>query len=111
MKFEIERYLKAASGPVKRLELLQAMRVTLHDQTLTDRKLRKTVEEMITKDGFLIASSERGYAIIKTEEELTEAMEYLASKAESIAIRKNFLLKNWRAKFKSEPVCQPLLFG
>lgn len=111
MKFAIERYLKAAQAPVKRLELLQAMRVTMSDQTLTDRKLRKTVEEMIVKDGFLIRSSELGYSIIKTEQDLTDAMEYLSNKAESIAIRKNVLLKNWRSKYKSEPVCQPVLFG
>lgn len=111
MKYDIERYLKAAQAPVKRLELLQAMRVTMSDQTLTDRKLRKTVEEMITQDGFLIASSERGYQIIETEEQLTDAMEYLTNKAASISIRKNCLLRNFRQHFKKEPICQPLLFG
>jgi hypothetical protein len=111
MKFDIYNYLKAAPGPVKRLELLQAMRVTLNDQTLKDRKLRKTVEEMITQDGYLIASSEQGYHLIQTEEQLTEAMEYLTNKAASISIRKNCLLRNFRKHFKREPVCQPVLFG
>lgn len=110
MKFEIERYLKAASGPVKRLELLQAMRVTMSDQTLTDRKLRKTVEEMIIQDGFLIRSSEIGYSIIETEDQLVDAMEYLNNKAAAIALRKNVLFKNWRVKHKTEPKCQSLLF-
>lgn len=111
MKFEIERYLKAAAGPVKRLELLQAMRVTMSDPTLTDRKMRSVIEEMIVRDGFLIQSSERGYQIIQTEEQLTDAMAYLENKCAAIATRKNCLLRNFRQHFKKEPICQPLLFG
>jgi hypothetical protein len=111
MKHYIYRYLQSADKPVKRLELLQAMRVTMSDQTLKDRKLRKTVEEMITQDGFLIRSSELGYSIIKTEEDLTDAMEYLKSKAFPIFERakclQNSFYKNKEKQLSFEGFCLP----
>ena len=108
MKDLIYSILKFADRPVKRPELLSNIFVKFSQ--VTDRTMRKSIEEMITVDGYLIASSEKGYHLIQTEKDLTAAMEYLDSKASSIAIRKNCLLRNYRNKFKSEPVCQPLLF-
>lgn len=110
MKFAIYNYLKAAGGPVKRPELLHAVRVNANDLYISDRAMRKSIEEMVIKDGYIIQSSEKGYQLIQTEEQLMEAMDYLTNKAESISIRKNCLLRNFRNTFKREPVCQPLLF-
>lgn len=110
MKFHIYNYLKAAGGPVKRPELLHAVRVNANDLYISDRAMRKMIEEMITEDGYLIQSSEKGYSLIQTEEQLTEAMAYMDAKCSAIAVRKNCLLRNFRNKFKREPVCQPILF-
>lgn len=109
MKALILQYLREAARPVKRPELLAYLRAERQD--VTDRGMRKEIEQMIIVDGRLIASSERGYHLIQTEKELTEAMEYLTDKAEAIAVRKNCLLRNFRSQFKREPVCQPVLFG
>ena len=107
MKKEIIIYLKAKGTPVLRAELLTHLHALGYN--VSDRAMRKEVEELI-KGGELIQSSERGYNLIQTEEQLQDAMAYLNSKNEAIAIRKNLLLKNWRDKYKSEPKCQPLLF-
>lgn len=93
MKTEIYNYLKQSQLPVKRSILLDHLIKKGYE--ITDRKLRSTVEEMITKEGFVIESSEKGYCLIRTEEQLEKAMQYLNSKNEAIAIRKNSLLKNW----------------
>jgi len=108
MKQEILSFIKQAGKAVKRCDLLTHLRAKGYD--ISDRAMRKEIEIMIIQDGFLIQSSEQGYSIIQTEDQLSDAMQYLTSKAEAIAIRKNTLLKNWRIAFKSEPVCQPLLF-
>lgn len=108
MKDLIIGYLKDAGRPVKRRELLQYLRAA--GQDITDRAMRREVEMLITRDGELIQSSERGYHLINSEEDLMEAMEYLTHKAEAIAIRKNCLLRNYRNLFKKEPVCQSVLF-
>jgi len=108
MKQSILSFIKNYGKPVKRCDLLIHLRAIGYD--ISDRAMRKEIESMIIQDGYLIQSSEQGYSMIETEEQLSEAMGYLTSKAEAIAIRKNTLLKNWRMAFKSEPVCQPLLF-
>lgn len=65
--------------------------------TLPDRKIRSLVESLIVDDGYGIASSERGYSLITTLEELNEAMDYLEAKSKSIAIRKNCLSRNYNS--------------
>lgn len=111
MKSCIIKYLHAEQGPIKRPALLKFIRMSLGDMTITDRAMRKMIEQLITDDGYLIQSSHLGYSLIRTEDELMDAMSYLDNKAESISIRKNCLLRNFRKHFKREPVCQPLLFG
>ncbi|MEK6879596.1 MAG: hypothetical protein AABY22_08315 [Nanoarchaeota archaeon] len=109
MKPHIYNYLKSNPKPVKRRELLVHIRVIMGAH-ITDRLMRKTIEQMILVDGYTIQSSEKGYSLITTEQQLFESMKYLESKAESIAIRKNCLLRNFRNKFKKEPVLQTSLF-
>ena len=74
----------------------------------SDREMRATIEEMVVKGGFLISSSERGYAIIKNKAEMEAAMKYLNAKSSAIAVRKNCILHNWREQYKEE--YQPTLF-
>lgn len=100
MKTEIYNYLKNSLAPVKRSILLNHLIKLGYE--ITDRKLRSTVEEMITEDGYVIESSEKGYNIIRTQEQLERAMAYLDSKASSIAVRKNFLLKNFNTMMEKE---------
>ena len=109
MKFEIERYLKAASGPVKRLELLQAMRVIINDLSLTDRKMRQCIEDMVVKDGFCIASSNNGYYIIKTLDEKEATKKYLQEKIEALCIRRNCIERNFKEeKIVNSQILLPL---
>lgn len=63
---------------------------------ITDRSLRSTIEEMITKDHYAIGSCSKGYFLITTEADLDSAMHELKSKAESISIRANCLLRNFK---------------
>ena len=65
---------------------------------ISDRLLRKMVEELIVHDQEPIASSDAGYYYIATRQELTEAKEYLDEKAEAIAVRKNVLDRNYALK-------------
>lgn len=85
--------------PVKRATLLRVLRQGGHD--LTDRELRKAVENMITKGGYVISSSEKGYQAIHSKEELDKAVQYLNKKASAIAIRKNSLITNFNAQRQS----------
>lgn len=98
MKVFIHSYLKNSSGRVKRPELLSYLRVQMSDQQLTDRAMRKCIEDMVKTDGYLIQSSETGYTLIDSQEQMDEVIIYLDKKAASIAIRKNILIKNWREK-------------
>lgn len=109
IKTHIYNYLKSNPTPVKRRDLLVHIRIVMGAH-ITDRLMRKTIEQMILADGYTIQSSEKGYSLITTEQQLFESMKYLESKAESIAIRKNCLLKNFRDKFKKEPSLQINLF-
>lgn len=114
MKTEIYNYLKQSQLPVKRSILLDHI-LKLGFET-TDRALRSTVEEMIKENGYCIESSEKGYSLIKNQQELERAMAYLSSKAEAIAVRKNYLLKNFNAiqEEKNQPILkgdQFLMFG
>ncbi len=74
---------------------------------LKDRQLRKTVEQMIKDNHYSIASSENGYSLITTKQDLDDAVTYLDNKASAIAIRKNCLLRNFA---ESKLKCQTDLF-
>lgn len=63
---------------------------------ISDRALRSVIEDMIISDKYSISSSEKGYAIIKNNEDLKQAMEYLDKKSAAIAVRKNCLLRNFQ---------------
>lgn len=97
MKGHILAYLEH-HGSVKRKELLSYLH-SLGINT-SDRLMRKEIEGLID-DGFLISSSEKGYKIIRNEDELQEAVNYLRKKAlplfDRIAhLQKSFQLKNTR---------------
>jgi hypothetical protein len=82
-------------GFTKRKQLLQELQ--LSGFKVSDRQMRKELETMITKDGYSIQSSEKGYSLIITDAQLTKAIDYLNSKAEAIAIRKNCLIRNFNS--------------
>lgn len=77
MKGHILKYIEAHEC-VKRKELLEH----LHGlgMVVSDREMRLHVESLII-DGFAIASTVRGYKIIRTKEELEDAVRYLKAKA------------------------------
>lgn len=75
---------------VLRLELIS------RGYMVSDRKMRSCIESMIIDDHLSILSSEKGYALIRDNKDLEDAMEYLDKKSSSIAIRKNCLLRNFR---------------
>ena len=106
MKNEIYKYLQESQRPIKRPELLGHMQRLGYE--ITDRKLRSTIEEMITqKDSvFCVESSEKGYSIIRTQEDLDRAKEYLQNKIEALCIRRNSLERNFNTmqEAKSEPI-------
>jgi len=66
---------------------------------ISDRAMRHFLHEMID-DNYLIGSCENGYFLIDTPNDLGKAMEYLEAKAESIAIRKNELKRNYESHFQ-----------
>lgn len=80
-------------GWVKRNDLHRHL--TSNGYHLSDREMRACVEDMVVREGFLIASSERGYKLITTDKEYEAAIRYLEKKAEAIAIRKNCLISNY----------------
>ena len=80
-------------GFTKRKQLLHEL--LMYGYNVSDRVIRKQIETMITKDGYSIQSSEKGYSLIITDKQFTQSIEYLNSKAEAIAIRKNCLIRNF----------------
>jgi len=110
MKKEILRLIESA-GPIKRINLLhQIHKIQVQNNVskesyiplITDRKMRLLIVELI-QDGEPIASSEKGYSIIKNVRELTEAVNYLKAKSKSISIRGNTLIGNYDLKYQNAP--------
>lgn len=74
---------------IKRAELLKKIHAEIFLQDIgtpindyiSDRQMRRTIEEMITEDGYLIASGEQGYYIIHNSTQLADAQKYLRAKA------------------------------
>src|SRR5687767_12263928 len=79
---------------MKRSELLHAL--IGKGFVMSDRDMRLTIEHMIKDDHYCIQSSEKGYSLITTLEDLEKAKSYLEKKAASIAVRKNCLERNFR---------------
>lgn len=94
MKGHILSYLEHHQS-VKRKELLSYLH-SLGIMT-TDRKMRLEIELLI-EDGFLISSSEKGYKIIKSENELKEAVAYLKAKAFPLFHRAEMLEKSFHER-------------
>lgn len=85
--------LLCSQAYVKRAELL--INLSHKGHKITDRQLRKAVEELVMDDGCCIASTEDGYHLIRSEHELRSAVDYLRKKAQPIAIRANKLIRNY----------------
>jgi hypothetical protein len=51
---------------------------------------------LIMSDGMCIASTDHGYRLIHSQNELMDAVEYLRKKARPIAIRANQLINNYQ---------------
>ena len=79
---------------MKRRELLGSL--IANGYYVSDRALRQLIEEMITKDHYVIGSGDKGYYLIVTDTHLDEAMHQLRSKAEALSIRANCLLRNYK---------------
>lgn len=94
VKGHILKYLEHHQS-VKRKELLAHLHSLGMD--VTDRLMRKEIESLI-EDGFLISSSEKGYKIIKSEEELKDAVAYLKAKAFPLFHRAECLEKSFYSK-------------
>lgn len=63
---------------------------------LTDRLLRKHVELLIVEGKYCIQSSEKGYSLITTPEDLEAAKKYLKAKAFSLLSRADCLESNFK---------------
>lgn len=63
---------------------------------LTDRKLRHQVELLVTEGLYCIQSSERGYSLITTPEDLESAKRYLNAKAFALMDRVKCLESNFK---------------
>jgi hypothetical protein len=85
---------------VKRAELLIYLNHRGHK--ITDRQLRKAVEDLVMDDGCCIASTEDGYHLIRSEHELRSAVDYLRKKAQPIAIRANKLIRNYNEVYGNQ---------
>ena len=92
---DIKKYEKAEiltilqRGTIKKAKLQNDL-----SPYVSERRIRGFIAELI-QDGQCIQSSNEGYTLIQTREQLLTAMEYLNSKAKAIAIRKNTLFHNY----------------
>lgn len=93
IKKSIANIIQGDDNGIKRHQLLASL---VHSgYSITDRKMRALVEELINEDGFAIESSEDGYRIIKNAEQLKIAIKYLKNKAFPLFERANNLKKNF----------------
>lgn len=78
----------------KRKELREQL--TAKGFYLRDRLLRRHVELLITQNEYCISSSEKGYSLILTPEDLESAKKYLKSKAFALLSRADCLDNNFK---------------
>lgn len=72
------------------------LQLTAKGYRLTDRELRKHIELLITEGRYCIQSSEKGYSLITTAEDLQAAKKYLNAKAFAMIERVKYLEENFR---------------
>lgn len=99
IKSQIITYLQC-NKYAKRSDLL--VYLTTQGFFITDRILRKAVEDLVMLDGLCIASTDHGYRIIRDAIQLEEAVEYLRKKARPIAVRANKLITNYQRIHKTQ---------
>lgn len=95
-----------SGNPLVRDIILEALHAQGFD--VRERDLRDTLSHMVIDDKAPIGSATRGYFIITTSADLDEADKELKAKAESISIRRNCLLRNF--KEATRPTTQGTLF-
>lgn len=85
-----------STHPLRRENLL----TRLHDAgfSLSDRKMREMVARMVVDGHQTIGTNDRGYFYIHNEQDLREAQKELDEKAQSIAVRKNCLIRNYNER-------------
>lgn len=80
---------------ITRSSLLASLQAVYLFGDLTDRIMRKLIEQMVNEDGYLIASSGKGYNLITNSAQLLEAQKYLKNKAFPLFLRANKLHANF----------------
>lgn len=93
VKKKISDLIINVSGAVKRDEIIAHLLKLGYD--VPERKVRSIIEELINEDGLAIESSEIGYELIKSAEQLKEAIKYLRNKAFPLFERASNLKKNF----------------
>lgn len=83
---------------IDRKELLRFINAELwiyQEDSISDRKFRRLIKEMIIEDGYPIGSSPaRGYFIVRNQQDLNEATKELHSKSMSMLYREKKLKEN-----------------
>jgi len=84
----------SSHSPLRREDLLSR----LHSVgiMISDRKMRDIVARMVIDGHKPIGTNDDGYFYIHNEEDLREAKKELEAKAQSIAVRKNCLERNFQ---------------
>lgn len=93
VKKKISDLIANTNGAVKRDEIIAYLLKLGYE--VPERKVRSIIEELINEDGLAIESSEVGYELIKSVEQLKEAIKYLKNKAFPLFERANNLNKNF----------------
>ena len=101
MKQTIYRIISTA-GTIKRKNLL----LILHDEGFkcTDAEMREQVEQMVKEDGYLIASTTKGYKIITTFEDAERAAKYLKQKGIACIERASAIMESWNKNKSGEQI-------
>jgi len=97
----LRNYKRKFKIPIHRNELLALIKLE-YPYKLSDRALRKTVENMVKEGGYPIGTSEEGYFWIENNEDLEKAIRPLEKKALSILERKKKLVENWQKNYQME---------
>lgn len=96
IKAEIHSQLQAHQF-VKRSDML--MHLYRLGYKVSDREMRRMIEDMVMTFGCCIASTQNGYRLIKSDQQLLDAVEYLRKKAKPIAVRANMLISNYQKQY------------
>ena len=82
---------------IKRRDLLHLLSTAFSTDFpgITDRIMRKLIEEMVNKDGYNVQSSNEGYSAITNSNQVEDAKLYLKKKAFSLFKRATNIHKNF----------------